>query len=188
MIVIPTRLDRPTVWPLIEEARQVGPVVIVHTTDTPDVPDTITVRSTARNIHTWWNAGLDLCGDKALVLNDDIIATASMLQMLVDALDDHDLVSCAVWGGTSSASGFCFGIRPEVIRPDESYTWFYGDDDLWLRAHQQGLRVGAVPVPVVHVDEYKPTMYPEEFTDAVWADRQLFADRWRSGDTTGLPA
>lgn len=179
MIVIPTRLDRPTVWPLIEEARQVGPVVIVHTTDTPDVPDTITVRSTARNIHTWWNAGLDHCGDKALVLNDDIIATSSMLQLMVDALETADVVYLAGHrvGHVTPLTGWCYGIRPDKIRPDEQFGWWYGDDDLYLRAQRDGLRITPVNSAIVHARGPVAFENPEH-PAMVERDAALYHSRW----------
>lgn len=179
-IVIPTRFNRATVAPLIAECIKVARVVLVHTEpDHPDVPDTVTVRSDSRNIHTWWNLGLDTCTGPALALNDDVEATAAALAALGAELDTADLVYLDQRPGPNPLTGWCFGLHPDRIRPDEAFQWWYGDDDLYRRAVRDGLTIRSVrSKDIRHV---RPTA--QHFEDpamraVVDRDRYTFRDRW----------
>lgn len=178
MIVIPTRFDRHTLPDLIATASTVGPVVLVHTEPGHDEhPDATNVHDYRRNIHHWWNTGLDACDGPALVLNDDVTATAEALRTLLAELRFADLVY--VPGRHRKArtpiSGWCFGIRPERLRPDPAFVWWYGDDDLYRRAASRRL----VAARITH--HLRPDMGPApEFAEAVKADRALYEERWNA--------
>lgn len=173
-VTIPTRFARDTLPALVAAARQVGPVVLVHTeAGHPDVPGVTNVHDHRRNIHAWWNTGLDACTGPTLVLNDDLVTTPAALATLLAALDDADLVH--VPGRSAKAptpiSGWCFGVNG--LRADEAFVWWYGDDDLYRRAETPAL----VDVDVRHV--LRPSMGPApEFADTVTADRNLYLSRW----------
>ena len=180
-VVIPTRFDRPSLWPLIDTARQVATVVIVHTEPGhADVPDAINVHDYRRNISAWWNTGLDACDGRALVLNDDVEATPEALGALLTALQTADLVY--VPGRNKKArtriSGWCWGIDSRAaLRPSTVYHWWYGEDDLYSRAHEAGWRIECVDVDVRHIDRGGFGVAPE-FAEAVKADRAMYEDRW----------
>lgn len=176
MIVIPTRFGRPTLPDLIAAASRVAPVVVVHTEPGhDDHPGATNVHDHRRNIHHWWNTGLDACHGPALVLNDDISATPDALAALLAALDTADLAY--VPGRRPDArtpiSGWCYGIRPDELRPDPAFVWWFGDDDLYRRAATPRL----VDTAVTH--HQRPDMGPApEFAQAVKADRALYRQRW----------
>jgi hypothetical protein len=181
-VVIPTRFDRPTIWPLLDAIRAADATpVIVHTeTGHGDVVDAVNLLDERRNIQQWWNTGLDACGDRALVLNDDVEARPEAIRAMFDTLDTADLVFLAGRHphAPTPLTGWCFGLRPDVIRPDPQFVWFYGDDDLYRRAIRDELRVEMVGfVGIQHVRTggwfADPAMEPiaEE-------DRQRFVARW----------
>lgn len=179
-VVVPTRFSDPKIWDLLDSIRQAGlSPVIVHTEHGhPDVPDAVNVLDTRRNIHCWWNTGLDLCGDRALVLNDDLTAPPSGLRTMFDALNTADLVHLTGSYGWSALTGFCFGLRPDVIRPDEDFTWWFGDTDLHYRAMSAGLAITILDDTGIVEDRQDKPAYPLEFDAAVRLDRNLFHDRW----------
>jgi hypothetical protein len=189
IIVIPTNLRRSeTTLQLIEEAKQVATVVLVRTApfaapagvDVVDATDVF-------NFQTWCNRGLARAGDgAALVINDDVFITAASMRKMFDALKDHDIVTLPKGWGVTPLSGHCFGLRPSVICYDESYHWWYGDDDLWERAVASNLRIATVDVPHTH-DRGGHPRYPRHLRAKVMMDRRRFARLHRGGSVRGLP-
>lgn len=179
--VIPTRFDRATLSPLIAAIREMATPIVVHTEPGhAPIKGTVTVRSESLSIQKWWNDGLDLCDGPTLVLNDDIEAGPFDLLTLFEALDQNDVVYLAGHrvGHPTPLTGWCFGVQPDVIRPDNDFQWWYGDDDLYRRAVRDGLRIEAVDVPgIVH------HRVAEAFANPVHAamvdsDAKLFSERW----------
>lgn len=179
--VIPTRFTNAGLWPLVEALNAANiRTVLVHTEPGhDDVPNVVNVREYARNIHSWWNVGLDECSGAALILNDDIVGDPKAFTALLNALEHADLVTLPKGYGNTPLSGWCFGIHPDGnLRPDPEFIWFYGEDDIWYRAVRDGAKIVTVDVPVIHERDDAPIV-PDEFRQAVRADRQLFMLRWR---------
>lgn len=186
-VVIPTRFDRATLKPLIDVCQAVATVVIVHTVPGhPEPAGTVTVRSDARNIHTWWNLALNICAGPTLVLNDDVTADPKSLTTMLQALDTADLVYLTGRQGTTPLTGWCFGLRPDRIRPDESFTWWFGDDDLWQRAHAKHLTIRELDLPIRHV-RTGPTFPDPAMQEAATWDQALYLRRWSSAPTRTAP-
>jgi len=187
-VVIPTRFSRQTLAPLVEACRVVAEVVLVHTEPGhAPVFGVTNVRSSSLSIQRWWNTGLDLCHGPTLVLNDDIVASPEDLELLFDALDTADVVYLAGHraGHATPLTGWCYGLRPDVIRPDDAFQWWAGDDDLYLRALRDGLTVTAVDVPdIVHhrgVEAFENPVHAA----MVDADMRLLHDRFGSTVNVG---
>lgn len=178
-VVIPTRFRSPSLPALIAEAQQVSNVVIVHTEPGhAPVAGCVNVLDERRNIHHWWNTGLDRCVGPTLLLNDDITTTPEALTELLTALDDADLVTLPKDHGTTPLSGWCFGIHPDGnLRPDPAYGWWYGEDDIYQRALHGGHRIVTVAAEVQH-DNPDPAHVSPEFREQVKADRKLYRSRW----------
>lgn len=178
-VVIPTRFDRPWLDSLVKVCQSVATVVVVHTEPGHDpIPGTVSVRSDVRNIQAWWNAGIDQCSGPTLVLNDDLVVTAESLSALFDALEDADLVYVTGRQGTTPLSGWCFGLHPDGIRPDEAFRWWFGDDDLYNRAVRDNLRIVALDLPdVIHV-RTGPTFPDPDLAVLAASDRLLYLERW----------
>lgn len=180
-VVIPTRFDRVTTLPLIEVCREVAVPVIVHTEPGhPEIRGTVPVHDYSLSIQRWWNSGLNQCAGPTLVLNDDIVAAPEDLAALFDALDDADVVYLAGHriGHRTPLTGWCYGIRPDVIRPDNAFGWWAGDDDLYLRAVRDGLRVVAVDIPQIRHERAEVAFVNPVHGEMAQADMRLLAERW----------
>lgn len=180
-VVIPTRLDRPTLVPLVEAALEVAKVVIVHTEPGHEpLPGTIAVDDFSLSIQRWWNTGLDRCTGPTLILNDDIVARPEDLTALFDALDSADVVYLAGHriGHFTPLTGWCYGIHPDQIRPSNDFGWWAGDDDLYMRAVRDGLKVVAVDVPTIRHERVDVAFANPAHAAMVDADMKLLHERW----------
>jgi hypothetical protein len=138
------------------------------------------------SITYWWNLGIDyvtktMPNAPVLVLNDDLGMSVEMINELLDELKDNDLIWSRNYGPYvySPFSGACFGLRAGTIRLDEQFVWWHGDDDLYHRAKQAGLRLKATTVEPIHVrasdyENWGTTM----FADDIPRDNALFISRW----------
>lgn len=145
------------------------------------MPGTVTVDdSESHSIQHWWNAGLDHCTGPALVLNDDITATPEDLVTLFDALENADVVYLSGHriGHYTPLTGWCYGIRPDKIRPSNDYGWWGGDDDLYLRATRDGLTVAAVDIPAIQHQRSAAPFENPIHAAMVDADMTLLHERW----------
>ena len=64
------------------------------------------------------------------------------------------------------------------IRPDESYRWWFGDNDLWLRARAAGGLVNVPGLPVEHRHPNHATTASSALQALADADRRLWESRW----------
>ncbi len=143
------------------------------------------------NIHRWWNAGLDYAQARgarwACVINDDVLLSPETIPALVAAAERHGAALASIGGDTllldpspsrRSIEGACWLLDLSTgLRPDESYRWWYGDDDLDWRARRDHGGVALTSAPFHH-------LHPNELTDAnpallslTYADAQLWAER-----------
>lgn len=179
-LTVPTRFNRPTLEPLIAAAVPIATVVVVHTEPGhTDIPGAINAHDYRASIQQWWNTGLDLCDGPTLVVNDDIVASTDDLAQVYTSLERCDLVYLAGHriGHVTPLTGWCFGLRPDRIRPDEAFQWWYGDDDLYRRAVRDGLRIEAIESNIRH--ERVPVAFENPVHAAmVAADADLFQARW----------
>lgn len=187
--VIPTRTQRKTLWPLIDVLNEAGvmPVIVRTWEHAKSVPGAVELDGWDKmSITYWWNLGIDYVTKTSpnapiLVLNDDLGMSVQMVNELIDGLEDNDLIWSRNDGPYiySPFSGSCFGLRAGTIRLDEQFVWWHGDDDLYHRAKQAGLRLKAMEVAPVHVraadyENWGATM----FADDIPRDSALFAKRW----------
>lgn len=189
-VVIPTNFSRTElVWGVIEEAKKVANVVLVHTEEgTAEVEGTTTVRAHDKFSFPYWiNRGLDVCDGPTIILNDDIIMPSTSMERMLDALDGYDLLTLPKLGGVTPISGWAHGLNPDRLRYDEEYNWWYSDDDLWERAKAGHYKITVADAPHVHDRERRPS-YPPHLRPKVIADRARFSALWRGGSTKGLPS
>lgn len=189
-VVIASELTRSQHTPnLIDTCRQVTDVIVVHTVDgRPDVPGCVNLRDPRRHYAAWINTGLDAAPDgPVLVLNDDVLLTVENIATILDHALRADLVVVPNTHkrAVTPISGWCFAVNGE--RLDETYQWFYSDDDLWERVVAANGRITVVPGDTVTHERDKRPRYPAEFATAIPHDRILFARRWRAGDDASLP-
>ncbi|HET9725767.1 MAG TPA: hypothetical protein VFP28_02555 [Gemmatimonadales bacterium] len=144
------------------------------------------------NIQRWWNAGIEHAvqqgADIVVVTNDDISAEpGALLELAAHIEPGAEGSPMLVWPeDTAHAStrvtgitGYCFALDPARIRPDEAFSWWWGDHDLELRARAMQPDGGAMAVDVPGIRHLRTDYrYDRPVTHLIDADRRLFARRY----------
>jgi hypothetical protein len=118
------------------------------------------------NIHRWWNAGIDYAVARGaryvLVINDDVLLGDDTVAALLGGLQATG-AALATPGAAGLVTdpakyhgrtlvGSCWLLdTASGLRPDESYRWWYGDDDLDWRARRDHGGVVSVPCTFEHL-------------------------------------
>lgn len=131
-------------------------------------------------IHRWWNAGLrtvEAAGTRyALVVNDDVSLPPDAPAEMAERMQATDAWLCGA--DPVAMTGWCWMLDlTSPLRPDERFRWFFGDNDLWLRAEQAG-RLTGVNVGAVHHHANEATAASPELADVIRADEALFRQKW----------
>jgi len=142
------------------------------------------------NIHRWWNQGIHHAvaqgARHVAVLNDDVLMKPDSLATLLDGMNGATLASPgARRPGTQAAlhtnpskhapmviDGSCWIINTtHGLRADEGYRWWFGDNDLDLRARRDHHGVWIDPVPMTHLHPTEATRASEQLTTLAKADQ-----------------
>ena len=81
-------------------------------------------------------------------------------------------------GRVTAITGWCFALDPTAIRPDEAFQWWYGDNDLELRAYAMGggLGVRGLTDRIRHLrNDFR---YDRDVSDLIAQDDALFRSRY----------
>lgn len=141
-------------------------VVLVHTDqDSPHYDGCVNLEDLGPiNIQRWWNLGIDTATQNGatvvVVANDDIrIGDPLAITRLAAAADPFSYVAPGRRHPLRRLTGWCWAIRPHdtEIRPDETYRWWYGDDDLELRAKAAGDPLMPAEVDITHEPGTNPS-------------------------------
>jgi len=138
-------------------------IVVVATAPGVEVADGVVVVRVdgPLNIQRWWLAGIQECvrrgATQVAIVNDDVVLPAASLAALAAALDEtgaavaspgpaylHVTTHLPVGRGLDGAL-WVLDVRTD-LRPDPRFVWWYGDDDVDLRARRD--HGGLVQVPV----------------------------------------
>ena len=192
--VIPTRFYPPELVPLTDMLQADG--VRVALRDSADY---------GHRIYNMWNSGLEgLAGyEYVAILNDDIRLLPGTLHVMAGVLRGNlevgivypdvrapfthlpDMVALEETEGTWGAggmTGFCFMFRvlDGLTRFDESYRWWYGDDDFEERMRLSGRKVcRVVGLPIVHTADGSAGKVWDELSPLIAQDRALWEERHR---------
>ena len=143
------------------------------------------------NIHRWWNKGIDYAqangATHVAVINDDAVLGDMTLKTLCAQL--------VITGATIASPGLPMHVTdPDPhrrrtinggcwvldlasgLRPDERYRWWYGDDDLDLRARRDHGGVLTAPVPFINMHANEQTFARPDLQALAVADRE----RWNA--------
>ncbi len=144
------------------------------------------------NIQRWWNGGIDKaveCGaDVVVVVNDDVRAGEGALIELAKRIQPDQYGSPALaWlhdpqhaeMRVTPITGYCFALDPQRIRPDEAFKWWYGDNDLELRARALNPAPGVISVTCLDVEHLRvDCRYDRPVQHLIQQDRVLFRERY----------
>ena len=191
-LTVPTRGDHPE---LLEDLIQASSVprenmVIVRTADVP-VPANVAILDAEGplNIHRWWNMGIEYAqangGSEVAVLNDDLIINSATIPDLVKALHATG-AAIATPGPRDRLYRNRLPLRPLLIgslwvldlqsglRPSEDFQWWYGDDDLDIRARRNFNGLVTVPVWFDHPHAGQATETSQMLQELVEQDEETF--------------
>jgi hypothetical protein len=184
-LTIPTRGDHPDLLAGIIAASGLPAerIVIVATTPGVEVEGATVVEDLGPvNIHRWWNTGIDaltaLGASHIAVLNDDLVITPGLLDVLSHALDVTDATIAVP---KSRMTGWCWMLDTDHgIRPDEGYRWWFGDNDLFERANEAHGIAAVEGWPVHHPHANEATSRSPELQALAREDEA----RWHARRTT----
>ncbi len=142
--VIPTG-NRPEEYKLVIDwcrKHDVLPITIATSEEANKYAEGIHIRDDGLNISHWWNLGLEFISKAQIkedhviaILNDDVTLPDKWFEVIEQAISNNH------WSGASGKrgnrnlynkiSGYAFALNgKDGIRADESFVWYYGDDDI----------------------------------------------------------
>jgi hypothetical protein len=160
-----------------------------------------------KSIYQMWNFGMDTiiktCGKESYsaVLNDDIFLLPNTLKTMAGFLDSYsnlvavspdynrklvdgfgklELEFCESTFGHGGMAGFAFMIKNKCgIRVDETFKWWYGDDDLVKQILKTGNRVGKIiNLPLEHNQGSSFVYRKSELNQYIVSDRFYFNQKY----------
>jgi GT2 family glycosyltransferase len=183
-LTIPTGTRRQYLADIIKES-QISPekIVIVHTVESEPIEGVNNIWDLEPvNIQRWWNRGIDVArtfgADYIAVLNDDLRLKNNPINKIAYAMKELNAVIGYPLPYTGAIPGYCWVLDVKSnIRADENFRWWYGDDDIRIRAALQG-EIAYVPVEVEHIHPNHLTSTNEELMKLTRADQTYFEEKW----------
>jgi hypothetical protein len=133
------------------------------------------------NIHRWWNRGINFAKERGAkyvaVLNDDLVLEDNPLNTIANAMEETKSAIGFPYPHTGHICGYCYILNVETgLMPDESYRWWFGDNDLYLRSVKLGSAIG-VPAKVRHLHGNELTSANPKLLALTKKDSELFYSR-----------
>ena len=183
-LTIPTGTRRQYLADIINES-QISPekIVIVHTVESEPIEGVNNIWDLEPvNIQRWWNRGIDVArtfgADYIAVLNDDLRLKNNPINKIAYAMKELNAVIGYPLPYTGAIPGYCWVLDVKSnIRADENFRWWYGDDDIRIRAALQG-EIAYVPVEVEHIHPIHLTSTNEDLMKLTIADKEYFEKKW----------
>jgi hypothetical protein len=137
------------------------------------------------NIHRWWNKGINYAKERGAkyvaVLNDDLALEDNPLNTIANAMEETKSAIGFPYPHTGHICGYCYILNVETgLMPDESYRWWFGDNDLYLRAKNLGGSVGVL-AKVRHLHGNELTSINHKLLAQTEEDKKLFYSRLEAG-------
>ena len=200
-MTVPTAGNRPHLLENLVRGSGLPPerVIVVTTRPHVQVPKGVVAVSDLGplNIHRWWNRGIDEAirrGATAVaVVNDDVTIDAETFSALENALlrtgaaiaspsrpPFHDgLHKRRLVPYEPRLWGSLWMLRLDSgLRPDTGYVWWYGDNDLDIRARRDHGGVVLVPVEYRHLHPGEGTAASPELKVQTDIDAQRFESQY----------
>jgi hypothetical protein len=183
-LTIPTGTRRQYLADIIKES-QISPekIVIVHTVESEPIEGVNNIWDLEPvNIQRWWNRGIDVArtfgADYIAVLNDDLRLKNNPINKIAYEMNKLKAVLGYPLPYTGHIPGYCWVLDVKSnIRADETFRWWYGDDDIRIRAALQG-EIAYVPVEVEHIHPNHLTSTNEDLMKLTRADQTYFEEKW----------
>jgi hypothetical protein len=183
-LTIPTGTRRQYLADIINES-QISPekIVIVHTVESEPIEGVNNVWDLDPvNIHRWWNRGIDIArtfgADYIAVLNDDVKLKNNPINKIAYGMKELKGTLGYPLPYTGHLPGYCWVLDIKSnIRADETFRWWYGDDDIRLKAKEIG-EVVYIPAEVEHLHGNHLTSINEDLMQLTVADKEYFEKKW----------
>jgi hypothetical protein len=161
-------------------------IVIVNTVESEPIDDVHNLWDLDKiNIHRWWNKGINYAKERGAkyvaVLNDDLALEDNPLNTIANAMEETKAAIGFPYPHTGHICGYCYILNVETgLMPDESYRWWFGDNDLYLRAKNLGGSVGVL-AKVRHLHGNELTSINHKLLAQTEEDKKLFYSRLEAG-------
>jgi hypothetical protein len=183
-MTIPTGTRRQYLADIINES-QISPekIVIVHTVESEPIEGVNNVWDLDPvNIHRWWNRGIDIArtfgADYIAVLNDDLRLKNNPINKIAYGMKELKGTLGYPLPYSGHLPGYCWVLDIKSnIRADENFRWWYGDDDIRLKAKEIG-EVVYIPAEVEHLHGNHLTSINEDLMQLTVADKEYFEKKW----------
>ena len=157
-------------------------IVIVNTFDNTPTPYVHNIYDHGEiNIHRWWNKGIHFAKHRGAeymaVLNDDLVLSDDPLNKIAKLMEETGATLGHPVPHSGHMSGYCFVLNlKHGILPDESYRWWFGDNDLWDQAKKLGGVIGA-SAHVKHLHGNELTSNSPKLLALAEDDKKLYLSR-----------
>jgi hypothetical protein len=183
-LTIPTGTRRQYLADIIKES-QISPekIVIVHTVESEPIEGVNNIWDLDPvNIHRWWNRGIDVArtfgADYIAVLNDDVVLKNNPINKIAYGMNKLKATLGYPLPYKGHIPGYCWVLDIKSnVRADENFRWWYGDDDIRLKAKELG-EVVYIPAEVEHLHPNHLTSTNEELMELTKADQTYFEEKW----------
>lgn len=183
-LTIPTGTRRQYLADIIKES-QISPekIVIVHTVESEPIEGVNNIWDLDPvNIHRWWNRGIDVArtfgADYIAVLNDDVVLKNNPINKIAYGMNKLKATLGYPLPYKGHIPGYCWVLDIKSnIRADETFRWWYGDDDIRLKAKELG-EVVYIPAEVEHLHGNHLTSTNEDLMKLTIADKEYFEKKW----------
>ena len=187
-LTIPSGTRRQYLEDIIKDSQlPLDQIVIVHTVESEPIEGVRNVWDLdPPNIHRWWNTGIDIArangGEYIAVLNDDLILKDNPINKIVQGMKEEGAVLGYPYphsgNGATKTAGYCWVLDlSSGLRTDETYRWYFGDDDLLLQVLGLGKAV-YVPAEVVHLHGVVGTAQSQYLQQLTVLDKKYFIEKW----------
>jgi hypothetical protein len=187
-LTIPSGTRRQYLEDIIKDSQlPLDQIVIVHTVESEPIEGVRNVWDLdPPNIHRWWNTGIDIArangGEYIAVLNDDLILKDNPINKIVQGMKEEGAVLGYPYphsgNGATKVAGYCWVLDlSSGLRTDETYRWYFGDDDLLLQVLGLGKAV-YVPAEVVHLHGVVGTAQSKYLQQLTVLDKKYFIEKW----------
>ena len=187
-LTIPSGTRRQYLEDIIKDSQlPLDQIVIVHTVESEPIEGVRNVWDLdPPNIHRWWNTGIDIArangGEYIAVLNDDLILKDNPINKIVQGMKEEGAVLGYPYphsgNGATKTAGYCWVLDlSSGLRTDETYRWYFGDDDLLLQVLGLGKAV-YVPAEVEHLHGVVGTAQSQYLQQLTVLDKKYFIEKW----------
>lgn len=188
-LTIPSGTRRQYLANIIKDSQlPLNQIVIVHTVESEPIEGVHNVWDLdPPNIQRWWNTGIDIArangGEYIAVLNDDLILKDNPINKIVQGMKKEGAIlgypHPHTGNGATHTAGYCWVLDlSSGIRTDETYRWYFGDDDLLLQVLGLGKAV-YVPAEVEHMHGVVGTAQSEYLQQLTVLDKKYFIEKWK---------